>query len=159
MEAETKKEGVPAVHHKLKTQRDFEIKVIRTRYQFPFLLFPVLIGSCWNAVIMSHLQCYDSYAPTQASGEEETAAPLSMGGRRDCHLPDNMFFQCPVGRLLKLSVSTWEVLNFIFYKEKYSFIIEVKYTNIMYTLTGYVASLSPVNFGFLIYKMGLINVL
>lgn len=66
---------------------------------------------------MSHLQCYDSYAPTQASGEEETAALLTMEGRRACHLPDNVF-QCPVGRLLKLSVSTWEVLNFIFYKEK-----------------------------------------
>ena len=42
-QAKTKKEGTSAVNHKLKTQLGFEIRVIRTAYHFPFLLFAILI--------------------------------------------------------------------------------------------------------------------
>lgn len=58
-----------------------------------------------------------------------------MGSLRDCHILCGIFFS---NALLVdyLSVPTWEALNFIFCEERYPFITEIKYTNIMDTLTS-----------------------
>lgn len=71
----------------------------------PLFYYFLVSESCWNVVILLY-NSIGSYVSTEASGEEETRAPLTVEGLRDCHSKQYFFqmffwkitFQCQLKR-------------------------------------------------------------